>query len=184
MNIFHSQLSQSLIGVVVNLLLLKCVSLLRLNKAMAAAVSTWKLIFSNLLWLLVAYWFTLHNMLISAHQRLLPLNYLSLFLFRHLVLLSQWPSPVSATWYFIHSHLPVSLDLLIRSSLVSFAWATLVTFTSNPKSHQQFILELYSALWFHLMLRYVLEYHNIDDTQFIFECRYISYIDKSVTFIN
>ncbi|XP_042607838.1 polycystic kidney disease 1 like 1 [Cyprinus carpio] len=49
---FCEQLSQSLLGVVVNLLLLKCVSLLRLNKAMAAAVSTWKLIFSNLLWLL------------------------------------------------------------------------------------------------------------------------------------
>lgn len=55
MNIFHSQLSQALLGIVVNLLLLKCVSLLRLNKAMAAAVSTWKPIFSNLLWLLVAY---------------------------------------------------------------------------------------------------------------------------------
>uniref|UniRef100_A0A8C1U2C3 Uncharacterized protein n=1 Tax=Cyprinus carpio TaxID=7962 RepID=A0A8C1U2C3_CYPCA len=57
-NVFYQQLSQSLLGVVVNLLLLKCVSLLRLNKAMAAAVSTWKLIFSNLLWLLVAHRFT------------------------------------------------------------------------------------------------------------------------------
>ncbi|XP_039523028.1 polycystic kidney disease 1 like 1 [Pimephales promelas] len=49
---FCEQLSQSLLGAVVNLLLLKCVSLLRLNKAVAAAVSTWNLIFSNLLWLL------------------------------------------------------------------------------------------------------------------------------------
>ncbi|XP_043083010.1 polycystic kidney disease 1 like 1 [Puntigrus tetrazona] len=49
---FCEQLSQSLLGIVVNLLLLKCASLLRLNKAVAAAVSTWKLIFSNLLWLL------------------------------------------------------------------------------------------------------------------------------------
>jgi len=54
-HIYNSQLSQSLLGAVVNLLLLKCVSLLRLNKAVAAAVSTWNLIFSNLLWLLVAY---------------------------------------------------------------------------------------------------------------------------------
>ncbi|XP_077100644.1 polycystin-1-like protein 1 isoform X2 [Siphateles boraxobius] len=49
---FCEQLSQSLLGAVVNLLLLKCVSLLRLNKAVAAAVSTWNLIFSNLFWLL------------------------------------------------------------------------------------------------------------------------------------
>ncbi|XP_073686658.1 polycystin-1-like protein 1 [Garra rufa] len=55
---FSEQLSQSLLGVVVNLLLLKCVSLLRLNKVVAAAVSTWKLIFSNLLWLLVIATFT------------------------------------------------------------------------------------------------------------------------------
>ncbi|XP_059380022.1 polycystin-1-like protein 1 [Carassius carassius] len=49
---FCEQLSQSLLGVVVNLLLLKSVSFLRLNKTMAAAVCTWKLIFSNLLWIL------------------------------------------------------------------------------------------------------------------------------------
>ncbi|XP_050953668.1 polycystic kidney disease 1 like 1 isoform X2 [Labeo rohita] len=49
---FSEQLFQSLLGVVGNLLLLKCVSLLRLNKVVAAAASTWKLIFSNLLWLL------------------------------------------------------------------------------------------------------------------------------------
>ncbi|XP_067290401.1 polycystin-1-like protein 1 [Pseudorasbora parva] len=49
---FCEQLSQSVLGGVVNLLLLKCVSLLPLNKAVAAAVSSWNVIFSNLLWLL------------------------------------------------------------------------------------------------------------------------------------
>ncbi|XP_073796725.1 polycystin-1-like protein 1 isoform X2 [Danio rerio] len=49
---FCEQLSQSLLGIVVNLLLLKCLHLLRLNKTVAAAVVTWKLIFSNLIWLL------------------------------------------------------------------------------------------------------------------------------------
>ncbi|XP_051538185.1 polycystic kidney disease 1 like 1 [Myxocyprinus asiaticus] len=48
------QLSQSLLGIVVGFLLLKCVLFLRLNKAVAAAVSTLKQIFSNLLCLLVS----------------------------------------------------------------------------------------------------------------------------------
>lgn len=70
-----------------------------------------------------------------CNQRLLPLNCSSLFLFRHQVLLSHWPSPVSATWSFIQSHLLALLDHLICSSLVSF---TSVTFISKSMFHWHF----------------------------------------------
>ncbi|KAI7792791.1 putative polycystic kidney disease protein 1-like 1 [Triplophysa rosa] len=50
--LFCEKLSLAIHGIVVNLLLLKCVLFLRLNKTAAAAVSALKHIFSSLLWLL------------------------------------------------------------------------------------------------------------------------------------
>ncbi|XP_056110015.1 polycystic kidney disease 1 like 1 [Rhinichthys klamathensis goyatoka] len=150
---FCEQLSQSLLGAVVNLLLLKCVSLLRLNKAVAAAVSTWNLIFSNLLWLLapgvivavalsglrnlILYSFPFTGITRSAH--LLFTHFFSLSHFSDIYLQTQVPTTLYFGAIFCTM---ITLNAMVIATLTIFVKQTK---TTKKRKH---LLTLFEMIYY------------------------------------